>query len=85
MSSSAERKEFGYPRDDLFLETARKIGSEFPTPSADGFVGDNNAAFGEEIFDITEAQAETVIESDGVTDNFRRKTVSVVAGFGAIH
>ena len=62
----------------LFLETPSKVGSEFPAPSPDGFIGNNSPAFGEEIFDITEAQAETVIDPDGVADDFRWKTVSVV-------
>ena len=69
----------------LFLETPSKVGSEFPAPSPDGFIGNNNPAFGEEIFDITEAQAETVIDPDGVADDFRWETVSVVTRLGAIH
>ena len=69
----------------LFLETPSKVGSEFPAPLPDGFIGNNNPAFGEEIFDITEAQAETVIDPDGVADDFRWKTVSVVTRLGAIH
>ena len=35
--------------------------------------------FGEEIFDIPETQAETVVEPDGVTDDFRGKSVSAIA------
>ena len=69
----------------LLLETPSKVGSEFPAPSPDGFIGNNNPAFGEEIFDITEAQAETVIDPHGVADDFRWKTVSVVTRLGAIH
>ena len=59
--------------------------SEFPAPSSDGFIRDNNSAFGQKIFNITEAQTETMIDPYGVADNFRRETVSVVAGSGAVH
>ena len=41
--------------------------------------------FGEEIFDIPETQAETVVEPDGVTDDFRGKSVSAVGGRLARH
>ena len=37
------------------------------------------------IFDISEAQAEAVVEPDGVTDDFRRKSVSAIAGRVAAH
>ncbi len=35
--------------------------------------------FGEEIFDIPETQAETMVEPDGVTDDFSGKSVSPIA------
>ena len=41
--------------------------------------------FGEEIFDISETQAKAVVEPDGVTDDFRRESVSAVAGRLACH
>jgi hypothetical protein len=63
----------------LLLETPSKVGSEFPTPTPDGFVGNNNAAFGEEIFDITEAQTEAVIKPDGTANDFGREPMTVVA------
>ena len=39
----------------------------------------------QQILDISEAQAESVIEPDGVTDDFRRESVSAVAGRRACH
>ena len=42
-------------------------------------------AFGEEICDIPETQAETVVEPDGVTDDFRGTSVSGIAGRLARH
>ena len=35
---------------------------------------------GEEIFDISKTQAETVIEPDDMTDDFRRESIPVIAG-----
>ncbi len=54
-------------------------------PLADGFVRDRDPPLGEEIFDISETQAEAVIEPDGVTDDFGRESVSVIAGRRVIH
>jgi hypothetical protein len=39
----------------------------------------------QEILDISEAQAEAMIEPDGVTDDLRRKSVSVVVECMAVH
>jgi len=55
------------------------IRTEFPTPLPNRLVGDNDPALGQKIFDIAEAQAEPVIQPDGVADDFGRKPVSVVA------
>jgi hypothetical protein len=61
------------------------VGSEFPAPLADGFVRNNDSAFGQKIFNITEAQTEAMINPHGVADDFQRETVSVVTGWGALH
>ena len=45
----------------------------------------HDAALGEQIFDISETQAETVIQPDGVTDDFREKAVPAVAWWLARH
>jgi hypothetical protein len=45
----------------------------------------NDSAFRQKIFNITEAQTEAMIDAYGVADDFRRKTVSVVTGSGALH
>ena len=37
---------------------------------------------GEEISDVSEAEAKAMVEPDGVTDNRRRKRVAVVAQYG---
>ncbi len=55
------------------------------TPVADSFVRDRDPPLGEEIFDISETQAEAVIEPDGVTDDFGRESIAVIAGRRVIH
>jgi hypothetical protein len=39
----------------------------------------------QEIFDISEAQAEAVVEPNGMADDLRRKSISVVVGCMAVH
>jgi hypothetical protein len=76
----------GITEASLFLlKTSGIVGSEFPAPTADGFVRNNDSAFGQKIFHITEAQTEAMIDPYGVADDFRRETVSVVTGWGALH
>ena len=43
-------------------------------------VGDRDTALGQQVLGITEAETEAVIEPDGVTDDFWRESVSMVAG-----
>ena len=50
-----------------------------------GFRGHGDAAFGEEFFDLTEAEAELMIEPNGMTDNFGRKAMALVAGCFGFH
>ena len=76
----------GITEASLFLlKTSGIVGSEFPAPLADGLVRNNYPAFGQKIFNITEAQTEAMIDPYGVADDFRRETVSVVTGSGALH
>ena len=49
------------------------------TPLPNCLIRDDQTAFDEEICDISEAQAETVVEPDGVTDDFRGTSVSAIA------
>jgi len=59
--------------------------SHLPLALADRFVADDNPTLGQKIFKISEAQAEAVVEPDGMTDNFRRKSVSAIAGLVGCH
>ena len=66
------------------LKTSGIVGSEFPAPLPDSFIRNNDSAFGQKIFNITEAQTEAMIDPYGVADNLRRETMSVVSGSGAV-
>ena len=52
---------------------------ERATPVPNRLIRHSDPPFGEEIFDIPETQAETVVEPDGVTDDFRGTSVSAIA------
>ncbi len=63
-----------------FFEFSRIVRSKLLTPLPNRFICDGDPTFGEEFFDFTKAEAEPMVEPDGVTDNFRGKPVTVVAG-----
>src|SRR5215472_6309149 len=69
----------------LLLKTPNILGSEFPAPSPDGFVRNHDPAFSQKIFHISEAQTEAMIDPYCVTDDFRRKTVSMITRSEAVH
>ena len=69
----------GITEASLFLlKTSGIVGSELPAPAPNGFVRNNNSTFGKEIFNITEAQAEAMVDPYGKADDFRRGAVSAV-------
>ena len=59
--------------------------AERQAPLANRLVGDRNVPLGQEVFDITETQAEATVDPNGVGDDFGRESISVVArrGVGA--
>ena len=67
------------------LEPTSILGTELPAPLSDGLVGDHDSPLCKELLDISEAQAEAVVEPDGVADDLRGISVSVVAGGVVIH
>ena len=67
------------------LQPPGVIGAELPAPLPNSFVRHDDAAFGQQILDIPEAQAVSVIQPDGVADDFRRKTMPKVAGSSNVH
>ena len=54
-------------------------------PLPNRFVRHDDAAFGQQILDIPEAQAVSVIQPDGVAYDFRRKAMPKVAGSSNVH
>ena len=76
----------GITEASLFLLQAPCIvGSEFPAPSPDGFVRNNDAALGQKVFHIAETQTKAMIDPNRIADDFRRETVSVITGSVALH
>ena len=67
------------------LQPPGVIGAERPAPLPNRFVRHDDAAFGQQILDIPEAQAVSVIHPDGVADDFRRKAMPKVAGSSNVH
>ena len=61
------------------------VGPEGLTPRPDRLVRDGDPAFGEQILDVTEAQAKAVVEPVCVTDDLGRKAVAAVAWRRACH
>jgi hypothetical protein len=50
----------------LSLQTPCIFGTEFNTPQSDGFIADSDTSFGKEIFNVTLAEVETIIEPNCV-------------------
>ena len=54
-------------------------------PLADRFVGNLDPTFREEVSDATVAEAEAVLQPNGVTNDFRWKSMSMIVCFGVFH
>ena len=67
------------------LQFSSIVWTELLTPDSNRFIGDNDSAFGEKILDISEAQAETMVNPNGIADDFRRETMTVVARPTVLH
>jgi hypothetical protein len=66
-------------------ESPRVVWAKLPTPLPDGLVGDDNPPLRQEFLNVPEAQSESMIHPNGVTDDLGRKSVSVVAASIGIH
>ena len=53
-----------------FAQVRRDQGPEMIHPAPNGLVGDHDAAFRQQVFDVTEAQCEPEIEPDRLLDDF---------------
>jgi len=54
-------------------------------PLTNGFICGGDAAFGEKFFHLTKTEAETMVQPDGVADNFSGKTVTLIAEPLSVH
>jgi len=59
-------------------------GYEINAPESDGFVADLDTTFSQEIFDISIAQVESVVEPNCRGDDIKRESVAFVGIHGAI-
>jgi hypothetical protein len=68
-----------------FFQFASISRTKLLTPLTNGFIGDGDAAFCEELFDFTETEAEPMVQPDRVADNFRRKTILLIGESFVFH
>jgi hypothetical protein len=61
-------------------EYAGVFGTELPAPRSNGLVGDYDPSLCQKILNISEAQAKSIIEPNGMADDIRRKSMSVIVG-----
>jgi len=67
------------------LQFSGIVRPELLTPESYRFIRDDDSAFGEKILDIPEAQAETMVNLDGMADDFPRETMTVIARPVVLH
>jgi len=57
-------------------QSSGKLSTEFAAPMADAFVGDHDAALGQDQLDVAQAEAEEVVQPHGVVDDRSRKAMA---------
>ena len=67
------------------LQPPGVVGAELPAPLPNRFVRHDDAPFGQQILDIPEAQAVSVVQPHGVADDVRWKAMPQVAGATSVH
>jgi AraC-like DNA-binding protein len=66
-------------------QVARDLGSELGDPTADGLVGHVDSTLEQHLLNFTQAQVEPEVKPDGVSDDLRRKTVTLEADILCLH
>ena len=61
----------------LALQSLRVEGTELDAPEPDGFIADCDTPLGKEIFDITMAEIEAIVEPDSVADDIGWEPVTL--------
>src|ERR1700730_10541636 len=64
-----------------FAQVRRDHRPKMIHPAPNGLVGDHDAPFRQQVFDVTEAECEPEIEPDRLVDDLWRKAVSAIADF----
>ena len=59
--------------------------TELLTPDSNRFIRDDDSAFGEKILDISEAQAETMVNPHRIADDFWREPMALIPTPTAFH
>jgi hypothetical protein len=54
-------------------------------PDSNRFIRDDDSAFGENVFDISEDRAETMVNPDGTANDFRREPMAAIPRPAALH
>jgi len=67
------------------FELASVVRPKLLAPLANCFIGDRDAALGEQLFHFTEAEAEPMLEPNGMADDFGWKAVTMVDGWFSLH
>ncbi len=67
------------------LQPPGVVGAELLAPLPNGFVRHDDAPFGQQVFDIPEAQTVFVVQPHRVADDVRRKAMPKVAGSSRVH
>jgi hypothetical protein len=67
------------------LQFSGIVRTELLTPESNRFIRNCNSAFGQKILDVSEAQAESMVNPDGIADDFWRETVTVIGRPIIIH
>ena len=62
-------------------ETSGKFRAEFVDPESNGFVADRNITFGKKVLNVANAEIEPVVEPNGVLDDGRRESMTLVDVF----
>ncbi len=59
-------------------QTPYILETELPAPAAECLVGHDDSSFGQQIFNISETDTESVVEPDGMTDDFAWISVPMI-------
>jgi hypothetical protein len=62
----------------LSLQSSGVEGAKFDAPQPDGLIADSDASLGEEVFNISVTEIESIVEPNCVADDVRRESMTLV-------